>query len=138
MDQDKKWRFCVVGNIVRSHIGEDGITYYGTKEYTGGTKVYIDGKNWTECMQNIHVIGLNRFKKFELAWVDTKLIENVRFQTVHNPIVLEIIDYLACFEGWNWWERTAQDKREAKAFVQNWTNLFSKINGESAEITDRS
>ena len=67
MDQDIKWRFCVSGNIVKSHIGEDGVTYYGTKEYTGGTKVYIDGKNWAEGMQAIRVIGLNRFKKFELA-----------------------------------------------------------------------
>ncbi len=138
MDQDIKWRFCVSGNIVKSHFGEDGVTYYGTKEYTGGTKVYIDGKNWAEGMQNINVIGLNKFKRFELARVDTKLIENVRFQTVHNPIVLRIIDYLACIEGWNWWERTAQDKREAKAFAQNWTHLCSMINEESTEFKERS
>ena len=138
MDQEIKWRFCVSGNIVKSHIGEDGVTYYGTKEYTGGTKVYIDGKNWAEGMQTINVIGLNRFKRFELARVDTKLIENVRFQTVHNPIVLRIIDYLACIEGWNWWERTAQDKREAKAFAQNWTHLCSMINEEFTEFKERS
>ncbi len=126
--ENKNWRFCVVGNIVRSHKGSDGETYYGTKEFTGGTKVYIDGKNWFNFERtDIAVIGLNRFKKYAIESVDPQLIENVRFQVIHKPVVLQILDYEECIEGWSWWGRTAQDKREAKEFAENWEDLLETV-----------
>ena len=42
--KSNNWRFGVVGNIVKQHLDNEGIIRYGTKAFTGGTKVYIDGK----------------------------------------------------------------------------------------------
>ena len=136
MEQNKNWRFCVSGNIVRTHTGPDGITYYGTKAFSGGTKVYIDGRNWANYPRTeIVVIGRNRFKKFAIESVEPRLIENVRFQTVHNPVVLSILEHEEVFDGWYWWGRTAQDKREAKEFVHRWEELLeaAQKNAEQGE-----
>ncbi len=128
MEENKDWRFCVVGNIVHSHSGADGETFYGTKAFVGGTKVYIDGKNWSNYERTeIVVIGLNRFKKYAIESVDPMLIENVRFQVVHKPEVLRILDREEAMEGWYWWKRTAQDKREAKEFADNWHSLLGIV-----------
>lgn len=63
MEDNKKWRFCVVGNIVQTHCDAEGKVYYGAKEFVGGTKVYLAGKNWFNYKSStISVIGLNRFK----------------------------------------------------------------------------
>ena len=122
------WRFFVVGNIVRSHTGNDGEVYYGTKEFVGGAKVYIDGKNWVYYKgARITVIGLNRFKKYEIVSLDPLLIENVRFEVVHKPTVLKIVDYAAAVDGWYWWGRTADDKRAAKAFAAIWEALLQEL-----------
>ena len=43
---DKCWRFCAVGNIVKQHLDENGIVRYGTKAYVGGTRVIIYGQRW--------------------------------------------------------------------------------------------
>jgi len=129
MDERRNnWRFCVVGNIVHDHLVVDGTVYYGTKEFVGGTKVYIDGKNWGNYKRSkIVVIGLNRFKRYEIVSVDPKYIENVRFQAIFKPAVIQIMDHVEIMEGWHWWGRTADDKREAKEFVNNWSALLASI-----------
>lgn len=128
MSEKKDWRFGVVGNIVHTHVGTDGETYYGTKAFTGGTKVYIDGKNWANYeRKDIVVIGLNRFKRYAIESIDPILIENVRFQVVHKPEVLMILDHEEAVEGWCWWKRTAQDKREAKEFAEKWNDLIDLV-----------
>lgn len=124
MGQDKNWRFCVAGNIVPTHVGDDGVTYYGTKVFSGGTKVYIDGKNWDNFERtNVVVLGKNRFGRWEFDGVDPELIENVRFGTVHSPTVLSLLKGEEATEGWFWYGRTAEDKRHAKAFAENWEEL---------------
>lgn len=131
------WRFCAVGNIVHEHLGEDGNLYCGTKVFSGGTKVYIDGKNWANYERSeIAVIGLNRFKRYQIASVKPELIENVRFQVVFKPVVLRILDYEESTEGWCWWGRTANDKREAKEFVRKWNELSASV--EEGEYGERS
>lgn len=116
----KEWRFAVVGNIVKSHKGDDGKVYYGTKEFTGGTKVYLDGKYFPADGAKISVIGLNRHRKYSIETIPTALIENVRFKVIFNMTVMEIMDHVEAIDGWKWWGRTANDKREAKEFVKNW------------------
>ena len=118
---ETEWRFGVVGNIVPTHQDEHGKTLYGTKEFTGGTKVYIDGKNWYNYPRTqIVVIGLNRFKKYSIASVSPELIENVRFQLIRRMQVLNIIENEAALDGWHWWGKTSADKKEARYFVENW------------------
>ncbi len=34
-------KYCVIGNIVKEHIDEEGIVRHGTLPFPGGRKVYI-------------------------------------------------------------------------------------------------
>jgi len=116
MDAEKNWRFCVVANIVRERIGEDGNTYYGTKEFKGGTRIYLYG-TYEGIPGYTTVLGLNRFGKYEIAMIPQSCIENVRVQRIYNKTVLEIIDHEARNEGAVWWGSKASDRKEAKAFA---------------------
>ena len=121
MESEQKWRFCVVGNIVKTHFDEEGVLRYGTKAFAGGKKVYLCGKylfDVVDKMDDIFVIGQNRFGRYAFERVPIDLIENVRFKTVFKPHILEIMEWLEEMEGFPWWGRTADDKREAKAFVK--------------------
>ena len=40
-ETDKNWSFGVAGNIVSKRVDDEGILHYGTKAFTGGTKVYF-------------------------------------------------------------------------------------------------
>ena len=117
-----EWRFGVVGNIVSEHTDENGNVYYGTKAFTPGTKVYINGKFWDYKRTEISVIGRNRFGRVVLETVPINLIENIRTQRIYTPHVLEFIDYLRVMEGWEWWERTTADRKDAEFFVKNLNN----------------
>ena len=125
MEQHQYWRFCVTGNIVRKHKGGNGETYYSTREFSGGTKVYIDGNDWfyhdNPCL---YVIGLNRHKRYVLASVEPFLIENVRFQIIHRRGVLRFIEHIEHLEGWDFWGKTALDKRGARVFADNWDKVL--------------
>lgn len=121
---ENNWRFGVVGNIIHFHEPESGQVVSGTKEFSGGTKVYIDGKNWNNFPRTeVTVIGLNRFKKYQIASVNPEFIENVRFQLIRNTEVLEILSHIEATDGWIWYGRTAQDKRAAKKFADEWNTM---------------
>ena len=122
MDQLKEWRFGVVGNITKSHLDEDGQLRYGTKAFTPGTKVFLGGKYWDSSRDVIGVIGQNRFGRMITEAVPVELIENVRTQIIRHPQVLDIIDYEESMEGWDWWQRTAADKKETQQFVNDWVS----------------
>ena len=126
MAEEVNWIFGVVGNIVKTHSGEDGVVYYGTKAFTGGTKVYLNGKYWDSQCENIAVIGRNRFGRTVFERVPIELIENVRVQRIYKPHVLEIIDYLRWMEGLEWWERTAADRKDTERFVKEWNERNNK------------
>lgn len=128
----KEWRFAVVGNIVKSHKGDDGKIYYGTKEFTGGTKVYLDGKYFSSDQKKISVIGLNRHRKYSIETISVALIENLRFKVIFNMTVMEIMDHVEAMDGWKWWGRTANDKREAQEFAKNWY-LRKDVNKSASE-----
>ena len=118
MDESLNWRFGVAGNIVGKHTDSNGNVYYGTKAFTPGTKIYLEGKNWNND-SFIHVIGRNRFGRIVSDCVEVNLIENVRVQRIFKPCILERISYLDVMEGWSWWGRTSQDRNEVKEFVKD-------------------
>ena len=126
MEEKLDWIFGVVGNIVKTHSGEYGVVYYGTKAFTGGTKVYLNGKYWDSQCENIAVIGRNRFGRIVFERVPVELLENVRVQRIYKPHVLEIIDYLRWMEGLEWWERTSADRRDTERFVKEWNDRNNK------------
>ena len=117
-DKETEWRFGVAGNIVRNHLDENGVQRFGTKAFSGGTKVYIDGKNWDGNANRIAVIGKNRFGRYLIETLPIDLIENVRPQRIFTPAILRVLDKEDIVDGWHWWGRTAADRKEAKAFAE--------------------
>lgn len=120
LNQKKKqvWRYCVVGNIVKSHYDADGILRYGTSAYVGGTKVYLAGRNWDFSRDEITVVGLSRGHQQQVHEVPVDLIENVRCQKVYKPSILNVMGNL---EFWLcWWGNTKEDKKAAEEFVARW------------------
>ena len=109
-----------MGNITAQHVGEDGRVFFGTKNFSGGTKVYIYDKTWGLNEGKITVMGRSRHRRYVTESVDINLIENVRLQRVFKPAVLELMDYLEAMEGCIWSGRTAKDRKEVKAFVEIW------------------
>ncbi|MCH5180161.1 MAG: hypothetical protein J1F32_02985 [Erysipelotrichales bacterium] len=120
MEEKTEWKFGVAANIVHSHTDEDGNVYYGTKAFTPGTKVYLDGKFWNSKSDDIFVIGRNRFGRFVHERVPVALLENVRTQRIYHPKVLKIMKHLEFLDGWEWWENTIEDKKDTKRFVKEW------------------
>jgi hypothetical protein len=55
------WRWCLVGNIVEKHqYGENHAIRFGSKHFSGETKVYIVPAQWGDGMEKIVVLGLSR------------------------------------------------------------------------------
>ena len=131
-DTEKAWRFCAVGNIVKEHSDGENV-FYGTKAFTGGTKVYINDRSGRLSGGDITVIGLNRFKRYVLERVPVELVENIRFQRVYKPTVLEIIDYLENMEGDCWRGRTADDRRALEEFVTGRRDMYSYTISKEAD-----
>lgn len=123
MDKNNNWRFCAVGNIKARHTDETGKVLYGTKAFSGGTKVYINDMTEASDDSRISVIGLNRFGRYVVERVPADLIENIRLQRIYKPTVLKIIDYLEAMENWPWRKRTAEDRKAITAFVDMWNSL---------------
>lgn len=129
MTDEKDWRFCVVGNVTATHFDEDGVLRYGTKAFTGGTKVYIPWKDWYDIdnRDGVLVIGLNRFHRYAVEYVPFKLLENIRFQIVFKKTVLDRISDEEAMEGAYSWGRTAADKRGAKAFAERIAKRIEEV-----------
>lgn len=119
-DKQVEWRFGVVANITHSHLDEGGELCYGTKAFTPGTKVYLGGKYWDRANPQIGVIGMNRFGRIVVESVPVDLIEKVRTQRIYKPTVLKIMSYLEAMDGWEWWKRTAADRKDTEQFVKEW------------------
>ena len=118
MNTNIDWRFCAVGNIKTQHTDENGKILYGTKAFSGGTKVYIDDKTQGLNDGCVSVIGLNRFGRYAVECIPLDLIENVRLQRIYKPTVLKIMDHLEYLDGWVWRGRTVADRKEITAFVK--------------------
>ena len=113
------WHYCVVGNVVKSHIDENGILRYGTSTFSGGTKVYLC-KNGSPEEDEVSVVGLDRGKRYRFIRMKKSLIENVRCSRAFKPSVL---DHMGDPEQWNcWWGRTKEDKADTERFVREWND----------------
>ena len=122
MSEQKEWKYCVVGNIVRTHLDESGVPRNGTLTYRGGSKVFLEGKFWRPDRETITVLGICRGNRWLVKDTPVALIENVRVSRVYKPRVLEIMNNWECEELW--WHNTAEDKKEAEEFVSAWNAKF--------------
>ena len=130
MDDTKKppWQYCVVGNIVKTHIDETGVLRYGTVAYSGGTKVYLCGRIWDAERHTITVIGrIRKSRKHGVSDPQVALIENVRVSKVFHPAVLAIMNNPEFQDGW--WDNTPEDRADAEAFVAAWKARFAREEG---------
>ncbi|MBR4727495.1 MAG: hypothetical protein IK080_06350 [Clostridia bacterium] len=130
MEQSERtpWQYCVVGNVVKTHLDENGILRYGTVAYSGGTKVYLCGKYWEFDMDEIDVIGLSRRgRQHCVNSTPVGLIKNVRLSRTYKPAILSIMndpEFRDC-----WWSNTPEDRADAEAFVAEWKVRFERKEG---------
>ena len=127
MEEKKAWRYCVVGNIIRERIDEDGVLRYGTPAFKGGTRVYIEGKNYDyDYVGNgITVLGLNRHRRYEYVFVPKDQIENVRFTKTYKPKIIERMHEDEGHDGW--WGDSDEDGQDAKRFADDWPEFHKMI-----------
>lgn len=116
MEEKKEWKFCAVGNIVRTRIDENGREWHGTAAYRPGAKVYLRGKFWNKECKEIDVIGLTRGNKYKAMRVPVEVIENVRPSRVYTPQVLDIMDNYEFYDCW--WHKSSADRREVQEFIK--------------------
>ena len=124
MKEKMEWRFGVAANIKKSFQDEDGVVHYGCKPFRPGTKVYVNGKDWNPTKRtHIGVIGRNRFGRIALEFIPIELLENFRAVRIYNPRVLSILHYEEWAEGYVWWDRTVDDRKESEAFAKAWSTV---------------
>ena len=108
MSEIRGWRHCAIGNIVKTYVDANGVLKYGTKVFSGRTKVFLCGKYWSEASETISVIGRNRFGRNVVEDIPVASIENVRLKKVYRPAILRIMN------NWefsnDWWGDTKEDK----------------------------
>lgn len=120
--EETNWRYGVVANIKMSLLDENGVLRYGTKPYTAGTKVYLEGKFWNSDCKQIGVIGINRFGRIAFEYIEVNCIESLRAKKIYNPLVLKIIDNIESLDGKTWWGNTSEDKKETEEFVKTFND----------------
>ena len=114
--QGHGWCWCLVGNIVQEHLfGEEHEIRYGTKQFSGGTKVYLSPAHWGDGYENIVVIGMPRSGNRYIEVVTrSKYIENYRMKMVFKPAVLKRM----CESEYRWWGDTDEDRKEIIAYLE--------------------
>ena len=106
--------WCVVANIKRERpFGEGGTeTKSGTRQFRGGTKVYIGGCYAGTC-DGVVCIGLHRnSRRFITCVVNVTHVENFRPKVAYHPeVVRRLKDDKRC------WFQTQED-------AENWATAF--------------
>ena len=119
MTRSLEWRWCLVGNIRETReCGEDKEIRYGTKHFSGGTKVYLAPAQWGDGYENVVVIGKPRHKKgFIEIVLRLKYMTNFRLQKVFDPHLLNRMDK----SKYSWWENRDTDRELIEKMLQ-WVN----------------
>lgn len=119
-----RWKYCAVGNIVRTRVDENGKVWHGTAAFRPGAKVYLQGKFWNENYKEIPVIGFTRGNKYKAMRVPIDVIENVHASRVFTPQVLDIM------ENWEfgpeWWHMKSSDQKNLQEFLERWNAYEDK------------
>ena len=112
--------WCVVANIKRQHpYGPDGKdTKSGTRQFRGGTKVYIAGNHEGTLV----AIGLHRkSRRFITCMAHINHFENFRVKQVFHPkVIRRICNDERCFR------RTRQDAEDLMQAIPDWQKLYRR------------
>ena len=125
LDAEGLW--SVVANIKREHpYGPGGNeSKSGTRQFRGGTKVYIAGCYAGAC-DGIVAIGLHRHsRKFIVCVVNVQHVENFRVQMIYHPKVIELIT-----NDDRCWIRTKLEAETWMAAFPEWQRLYGSKKSE--------
>lgn len=131
MNDSKPWKYCVVGNIVKERIDENGVLRHGTAAFRGGTRVYLEGKNYDCSREDITVLGVNRHRHLAYEYIPRDQIENIRFTRIYRPNIMEMMYEYEGRDGW--WNNTDEDGLDAKQFAANWPKICSMEDKEGKD-----
>lgn len=83
--------YCLVGNVVEEHaIGEEKRIVKGTKQFSGGTKVYCFPGLPGDDYEKVKVIGRARkSKRYIIVVTKSSYITNWRMSQVRSPFVIK-------------------------------------------------
>jgi hypothetical protein len=115
--------WSIVANIKREHpFGPGGSeTRVGTRQFRGGTKVYIAGCFPGTC-DAVVAIGLHRkSRRFITCAVDIRHVENFRVRLVYHPKVIERVQ-----QDERCWIRTKEAAETWAAAFPEWQKLWEK------------
>ena len=115
--EESKWVWALVGNIKEEReYGENHEIRKGTKQFSGGTKVYLSCGHWGDGYEQVNVIGKPRH-----CWdyiqiiMPRKFIENFRMQKVYKPAVLA---KMKSDKGWGvFWDNSQKSRLEILGYL---------------------
>jgi hypothetical protein len=119
--------WCVIANIKKEHpFGPAGKEIkIGTRQFRGGTKVYIAGCYPGTC-DSVVAIGLHRkSRQFVTCIVDVRRVERFRVKLVYHPAVLtRIRKDVRC------WIRTKEDADKWATQFPEWQKFWKEKSKE--------
>lgn len=103
------WRYSLVGNIIDRRIyGENHEIKQGTKNFSPGTKVYVDYAHWGDGGEQRVVIGVPKNRKSLIECViRCEYICNFRLKKIYPSKVLDKMDN----SYYSWWGRDEETKK---------------------------
>jgi hypothetical protein len=115
--------WCVVANIKREHpYGPGGAeTKVGTRQFRGGTKVYIAGCYAGTCDGVIAIGHHRKSRRFITCVVNVKHLEDFRVKLVYHPRVLQLIQ-----QDERCWIKTKEEAEKCVAAFPEWQKLWQK------------
>lgn len=132
-DDSSIW--CVIANVKKEHpFGPGGTeTKYGTKQFRGGTKVYIAGCN-AGTADSVLAIGLHRYsRKFISCIIHVNYVENFRVKLAYHPAVLNLIN-----SDERCWIKTQEEAENMAAAFSRWQARLQRPaarNGNSDDLS---
>lgn len=117
--------WCVVANIKRDHpFGPGGTSSKsGTRQFRGGTKVYIAGCYAGTC-DGVIAIGQHRHhRRFIACVVNVQHVEHFRVKMVYHPTVTHMIK-----TDQRLWIRTKEESEQWAAAFPAWQSLYGRKN----------
>ena len=128
--QNEEGIWCVVANIKSEHpFGEGGIeSKSGTRQFRGGTKVYIGGCYAGSC-DGVVCIGLHRkSRKFITCVVNVTRVENFRPKVAYHPEVVRRLK-----EDERCWFQSQEDAEKWAAAFPKWQEIWRPTQDSSTE-----
>lgn len=122
--------WCVVANIKRDHAcGPSGAeTKSGTRQFRGGSKVYIAGCFAGTCC-GVIAIGLHRkSRRFITCVVNVNHLEDFRAKMVYHPRVLQLIE-----QDERCWIKTKEEAEKWVVAFPEWQKLWNRSTDVGAE-----